>query len=117
MAMLPRITPAITCHGRCLLGRAELAQIVADSLLHFDTDRYRMGDFVVMPNHVHFLAAFASANAMKEQFGSWLHYTAFRINQRIGRVNRIGQKSRCVNVVNLIAKNSLQSFIYFITDI
>lgn len=31
-----------------------------------------------------------------------------RINQRIGRVNRIGQKSRCVNVVNLIAKNSIE---------
>ena len=29
-------------------------------------------------------------------------------NQRIGRVNRIGQKSGCVNVVNLIAKNSIE---------
>ncbi len=28
--------------------------------------------------------------------------------QRIGRVNRIGQKSRCVNVVNLITKNSIE---------
>ena len=27
---------------------------------------------------------------------------------RIGRVNRIGQKSRCVNVVNLITKNSIE---------
>jgi type I restriction enzyme R subunit len=41
-----------TCHGRCLLKRPELAKIVADSLLHFDGQRYRMGDFVVMPNHV-----------------------------------------------------------------
>ncbi len=29
-------------------------------------------------------------------------------NQRIGRVNRIGQKSKCVNVVNLITKNSIE---------
>ena len=35
---------------------AALAQIVADSLLHFNGDRYWMGDLVVMPNHVHLLA-------------------------------------------------------------
>ena len=28
-----------------------LAKVVADSLLHFDGDRYQMGDFIVMPNH------------------------------------------------------------------
>jgi len=31
-----------------------------------------------------------------------------RVNQRIGRVNRIGQKSRCVNVINLIARDSIE---------
>lgn len=72
-----------SCHGRCLLKRPELAKIVADSLLHFDGQRYRMGDFIVMPNHVHLLVVFASAKAMKEQCDSWLHYTAFRINRAI----------------------------------
>ena len=81
-----------TCHGRRLLCRGELARIVADSLLHFDMDRYRMGDFVVMPNHVHLLAGFATAKAMKEQFDSWLHYTAFRINQRIGEKGHFWQQ-------------------------
>jgi len=37
-----------------------------------------------------------------------LPWNPARINQRIGRVNRIGQKSRCVNVVNLITKNSIE---------
>ena len=73
-----------TCHGRCLLRRPELAQIVSDTLLHFDGQRYRMGDFVVMPNHVHLMASFSSARSMLEQFDSWLHYSAFRINQTIG---------------------------------
>ncbi|MGI9325337.1 MAG: transposase [Pseudomonadales bacterium] len=81
-----------TCHGRCLLRRPALAKIVADSLLHFDGERYRMGDFVVMPNHVHLLAAFASDDAMREQFDSWLHYTAFRINQRIGEKGHFWQQ-------------------------
>ena len=81
-----------TCHGRCLLRQPKLARIVADSLLHFDGERYRMGDFVVMPNHVHLLAAFPSHEAMREQFDSWLHYTAFRINQQIGEKGHFWQQ-------------------------
>lgn len=37
-----------------------------------------------------------------------LPWNPARLNQRIGRVNRIGQKSGCVNVVNLISKNSIE---------
>ena len=73
-----------TSHGRCVLRQPELAQIVNDALLHFDGDRYHMGDFVIMPNHVHFLAAFATPELMRIQFDSWLHYTATRINRVIG---------------------------------
>jgi REP-associated tyrosine transposase len=81
-----------SCHGRCLLKRPELSKIVAESLLHFDGQRYRMGDFVVMPNHVHLLAAFPSAQMMKEQCDSWLHYTAFRINQTVGEKGKFWQE-------------------------
>ena len=81
-----------TCHGRCLLKQPELSKIVAESLLYFDGQRYRMGDFVVMPNHVHLLAVFPSAEMMKEQCDSWLHYTAFRINQAIGETGKLWQQ-------------------------
>jgi len=81
-----------TCHGRCLLRRPDLARIVADSLLHFDGRRYRMGDFVVMPNHVHLLAAFATADDMERQFDSWLHYTAYRVHQQIGEKGHFWQQ-------------------------
>jgi SNF2 family DNA or RNA helicase len=37
-----------------------------------------------------------------------LPWNPARVRQRIGRVNRIGQKSRCINVVNLITKNSIE---------
>ncbi len=80
-----------TCQGECLLRRPELAQIVADSLLHFDAQRYRMGDFIVMPNHVHLLAVFGTAEGMKVQCDSWLHYTATCINRVIGRKGKFWQ--------------------------
>ncbi len=80
------------CLGRCLLRRPALAQIVVNSLLYFDGDRYRMGDFVVMPNHVHLLAAFPTEDAMKKQFDSWLHFTAFQINTHTGDSGRFWQQ-------------------------
>jgi putative transposase len=81
-----------SCQGRCLLRRPELAKIVAESLLHFDGERYRLGDFIVMPNHVHLLAAFATADALTEQCDSWLHYTAVRINRTIGEQGKFWQQ-------------------------
>lgn len=81
-----------TCHGRCVLKRPHLAQIVADSLMYFDGDRYRMGDFVVMPNHVHLLAAFPDPDKVERQFGSWLHYTAYQINRAIGEKGHFWQQ-------------------------
>ena len=73
-----------TCHGACVLRDPAVSKIAADSLMHFDCQRYRMGDFIVMPNHVHLLAAFPDPDAMEAQFDSWTHYTAFRIHQKIG---------------------------------
>ncbi|MCO8121166.1 transposase [Stieleria sp. TO1_6] len=81
-----------SCRGACVLKQPRLSKIVADSLLHFDGDRYQMGDFVIMPNHVHLLAAFASEDAMEKQFDSWLHYTARQINKVIGKSGHFWQQ-------------------------
>ena len=80
-----------TNRGKCLLKCPELSEIVASALVHFDGERYRMGDFIVMPNHVHLLCAFADADAMREQFDSWQHYTAFQINKRLGQKGKFWQ--------------------------
>lgn len=37
-----------------------------------------------------------------------LPWNPAKVNQRIGRVNRIGQQSKCINVINLIARNSIE---------
>lgn len=37
-----------------------------------------------------------------------LPWNPAKLNQRIGRVNRIGQQSKCVNVINLISKSSIE---------
>jgi SNF2 family DNA or RNA helicase len=41
-----------------------------------------------------------------------LPWNPAKMNQRVGRINRIGQASKCINVVNLIAKNSIEEKIF-----
>jgi len=70
-----------TCRGKCQLRYPIAAKVVADSLMNFDNKRYLMGDFVVMPNHVHLLAAFPDSNSMSKQCYSWMKFSATRINR------------------------------------
>ncbi len=93
-----------TCHGECVLRRRELAQIVADSLLHFDGERYQMGDFIVMPNHVHLLAAFPTSEGLRRQCRSWLHYTARHINLRLGRTGKFWQQEPFDHLVRSVSQ-------------
>jgi REP element-mobilizing transposase RayT len=79
-------------HGSCVLKDPTLASIVADSLVHFDGDRYHIGDFVVMPNHVHFLTCLFGATNLEKQCYSWKKYTAAQINRAIGRRGRFWQE-------------------------
>lgn len=80
------------CHGSCVLKQAELAETVAVSLKHFDGDRYELTDFIIMPNHVNLLAAFADAERMLAQCESWKHFTATQINRQLGRCGRFWQQ-------------------------
>jgi len=79
-------------HGECVLRRPELAKIVSDSLRHFDGQRYHMGDFVVMPNHVHLLVCLHGDTDVENQCYSWKKYTATKINQTLIRKGRFWQE-------------------------
>lgn len=80
-----------TCHGECPLANRQVAGIVGDALQHLDGARYQLGDFVVMPNHVHLLAAFPSSEGMKKQLTSWLYFTAVQINRFNQRTGHLWQ--------------------------
>ncbi len=79
-------------HGECVLRRPELSKFVADSLLHFDNDRYHMGDFVVMPNHVHLIVCLLGDSEIEAICTSWKRYSAGKINQVLGKKGRFWQE-------------------------
>ncbi|MBL8820418.1 MAG: transposase [Planctomyces sp.] len=78
--------------GACVLRNAELSKVVADSLFHFDSDRYHLGDFVVMPNHVHLIACLLGDTDIERQCTSWKRYTARKINKAMGDSGRFWQE-------------------------
>jgi type I restriction enzyme R subunit len=73
-----------TCLGACPFRNRRAAESIRDALLHFDNERYLLGDFVVMPNHVHLLVAFPNAESMRKQCASWMRFTARQINEMNG---------------------------------
>jgi REP element-mobilizing transposase RayT len=73
------------CAGACELAKPQLSKLVEDRLLHFDGDRYVLTDAVVMPNHIHLLAAFSDEEALLAQCTSWKRYTGRAIQSVLGR--------------------------------
>ncbi|MGC4015912.1 MAG: hypothetical protein QM755_15515 [Luteolibacter sp.] len=45
------------CAGCCCLRDPACSAVVEQALRHFDGERYLLGEYVVMPNHVHVLMA------------------------------------------------------------
>ncbi len=77
--------------GACPLRDPDCARVVADASRHFDDGWYILFDFVIMPNHVHVLAAFPDAEAMRRQCESWKRFSAVRLNRLLGRIGRFWQ--------------------------
>ena len=78
--------------GACVMRQPEISTIVADSLFHFDTQRYHLGDFVIMPNHVHVIVCLLGDTDIEAQCTSWKRYTARRINQALAQSGRFWQE-------------------------
>ncbi len=105
-------------YGECLLRTPDLRKIVADSLLFFagepddDKTRYQMGDFVLMPNHVHLLVTPHSGWKLGQLIHSWKSFTAHQINKAAGRTSTLWMDERFDHLVrNSPSLNKFQSYI------
>jgi REP element-mobilizing transposase RayT len=87
-------------HGSCVLRKPSIADMVQESLLTFDSQRYRLLAWVVMPNHVHVLFQPMNGWTVAKIVASWKKFTAREIcddrrnkagaNQEIGVPGRAG---------------------------
>ncbi|MGC1679697.1 MAG: transposase [Candidatus Binataceae bacterium] len=66
-------------HGSCILRSASVAAMVQSSLLSFDSLRYRLLAWVVMPNHVHALFQPIDGWTVAKIVAAWKKFTARKI--------------------------------------
>jgi REP element-mobilizing transposase RayT len=84
--------------GSCVLGEAACAQIVQDSLLFGDGDRYHLFAWVVMPNHVHVLIEQIPGWPMSKVVQSWKRHTSRQIH-RLGWSSTTRPNTECKSVI------------------
>jgi REP element-mobilizing transposase RayT len=72
-------------YGACYLRKGEVAEIVQDAFLHFDSIRYALHEWVIMPNHVHLLLTVNTGYTLSSILGSWKSYTARYANRFLSR--------------------------------
>jgi REP element-mobilizing transposase RayT len=72
-------------HGACWLRDERIATLVENALLHFDSQRYRLVAWCIMPNHVHGLAEISENWPLAGIVHSWKSYTAHEANRILKR--------------------------------
>ncbi len=71
-------------HGSCALRDPALRDIIASSFHHYDARRYHIGDYIIMPNHVHVLVTPLPGFTHREITAAWKRYTGHEILKRTG---------------------------------
>jgi len=78
-------------YGSCFLREPAVAQMVADSLKFHDGKKYDLASWVIMPNHLHFLARPFEGVELANIAHSIKSYTAHEANKLLGRTGRFWQ--------------------------
>ena len=68
-------------HGESHLLRPVCARVVARAMKFFDGERYALGTWVVMPNHVHVVVRPKPPRSLSQILHSWKSFTAHEINK------------------------------------
>ncbi len=77
--------------GECWLQQPGISRIVEEALRFFDVQRYWLGHYVVMPNHVHVLIRPLGEHTLSDILHSWKSFTAKKINAAVGREGQLWQ--------------------------
>ena len=75
--------------GSCILKDKTIAEIVARTLLYFDNQRYKLDEWVIMPNHVHVLVKPLLNYKLLTILHSWKSFSANEINKLLGKNGQI----------------------------
>jgi type I restriction enzyme R subunit len=100
--------------GSCLLKKERNWRVVVKGLKFFDGDRYDLGSFVVMPNHVHLLICPKKGFELSGILQSIKSFTARQINELEGRSGSLWQRESYDRIVR--SERELEIFRRYIRE-
>jgi len=95
-------------YGSCALSQKPIQELVAGALGYFNGERYRLGDVVLMPNHVHVLVMPAEGFTLSSILHSWKSYSANQANRLLQRSGAFWMDENFDHIVR-----SMEQFRYF----
>ncbi len=87
------------CHGKCPLRNPERAAVVLQGWEYFNSQRYELGDLVVMPNHVHVLVKPKTGFKLEDILRSQKRYSARECNRLSHTSGALWQKHSYDHIV------------------
>lgn len=106
-------------HGSCFLKDRRVAKLVEDSLLFHHEKKYLLTAWVIMPNHLHFLATPHENVELREIAHSIKSFTAHEVNKLLNRRGQFWQhepfdryirnRKHFVSVIRYIENNPVKA--------
>ena len=78
--------------GESWMKNPKIAKIIANSLQHFAGERYDLGAWCVMPNHVHAIISPREGHSLPDILRSIKRHSALEANRQLGREGEFWQK-------------------------
>jgi DNA polymerase III subunit alpha len=100
--------------GECWLRNPDVSAIVANALHHFDGDRYQLGSYIIMPNHVHVLVRPTMEHQLPDILQAWKSFTAKEANKVLGRTGEFWQAESFDHIVR--DEQQLEKFSHYIEE-
>jgi REP element-mobilizing transposase RayT len=100
--------------GECHMRDFRVAQIVAQAIHHFHSQRYRLFAWCVMPNHVHVLFSPMRDHTLQAILHSWKSYSTHQVNALLARSGPFWQREYFDHLVR--DESSLRKITLYIQD-
>lgn len=98
--------------GSCILKEPKIAKILANTLVHFNNNRYVLDEWVIMPNHVHVLVKPLGDNKLPEILHTWKSFSANEINKITGNKGQLWMHESYDHIVrNEKALDAIRNYI------
>jgi len=100
-------------YGGCALAQPEVRAVIENCLKHFDGQRYDLGDYVIMPNHVHILLCPKDGYSLSEILKGMKGVSANQCNKLLGRTGTFWMDESFDHIVrNTIQLEKYQKYIW-----